>query len=545
MRGAKRRGTRYFGPYSHAWAIRETVDLLLRVFPVRTCSNGVFKRAAQVGRPCLLGYIEKCSAPCVGTIDAAGHRALAEDFCDFMSGQTQRFLKRLEREMHEAAEALEFERAARLRDDVAALRRALERNTVVLPDGTDADVFALCEDDLEAAVQVFHVRDGRVRGQRGWVVEKVEDVTTADLVEHLLQQVYGEVAEQAVPREVLVATGPTHPDELEQWLGGLRGHKVRIRVPRRGDKRALLQTVERNAAAALTLHKTRRAGDLTTRGVALQELQDALELPEAPLRIECYDVSTIAGQHTVASMVVFEDGLPRKSEYRRFTIRDGGDDLSAVHEVITRRFRRYLDERGRVVQTGTAGGDPEATAERHRFAYPPNLVVVDGGAPQVAAAARALTELGVDDVALCGLAKRLEEVWLPEQDLPVVLARSSQGLYLLQRLRDEAHRFAITHHRARRSRAMTVSELDAVPGLGPRRTKALLEAFGSVKALRDADLARIAEVPGIGPGVAASVAAALGAGPAATAPGEATGEAPEQPPGDMPSFDAATGEVLD
>ena len=550
MRGAKRKGTRYFGPYAHAWAIRETVDLLLRVFPVRTCSNGVFKRAGQVGRPCLLGYIGKCSAPCVGTVDAAEHRQLAQDFCDFMSGQTQRFLRRIERDMADAAESLEFERAARLRDDAAALRRALERNAVVLPDGTDADVFGLAEDDLEAAVQVFHVRDGRVRGQRGWVVEKVEDLSTADLIEHLLQQVYGEAGDVAEaggagggtpgPREVLVPEAPAQADLLEAWLSRLRGSRAHIRTPQRGDKRALMETVARNASAALALHKTRRAGDLTTRSVALQEIQEALGLAEAPLRIECYDVSTIQGQHVVASMVVFEDGLPRTSEYRRFTVREGSDDLSSIHEVITRRFRRYLEDQTRLAEEPTVDGEP---AERRRFAYPPHLVVVDGGQPQVAAAARALTELGIGDVALCGLAKRLEEVWLPEQDLPLVLPRSSQGLFLLQRLRDEAHRFAITHHRQRRSKAMTVSELDAVPGLGPVRKKALLTAFGSVKRLRAADLQDIASVPGIGPSVAASVMAALGVG-TDVGVGSELGRGPEQPAA-MPAFDAATGELLE
>src|SRR3954447_9109525 len=346
MRGAKRKGTRYFGPYAHAWAIRETVDLLLRVFPVRTCSNGVFKRAGQVGRPCLLGYIDKCSAPCVGRVDPDEHRRLAEDFCDFMAGQTQRFVRRIELQMREAASALEYERAARLRDDLAALRRALEQSAVVLPDGTDADVFALAEDDLEAAVQVFHVRDGRVRGQRGWVVEKVEEVSTGDLVEQLLLQVYGDVAGEALPREVLVPAEPPDAPEIEALLSEVRGARVAVRVPQRGDKRALLETVARNASQALTLHKTRRGGDLTTGSKALQEVQDALGLPDAPLRIECYDVSNIQGQHVVASMVVFEDGLPRKSEYRRFTVRgtQGQDDVAAIHEVITRRFRRFLEE---------------------------------------------------------------------------------------------------------------------------------------------------------------------------------------------------------
>lgn len=593
MRGAKRRGTRYFGPYAHAWAIRETVDQLLRVFPVRTCSNGVFQRARQSGRPCLLGYIDKCSAPCVGQVDAEEHRALAEDLCDFMAGQTQRFVRRIEREMHAAADELDFERAARLRDDLSALNRALERNAVVLPDGTDADVFALAEDDLEAAVQVFHVRDGRIRGQRGWVVEKVEDLSQADLVEHLLQQVYGDVdqsstARGAVPREVLVPVLPERVEEVEEWLARRRGARVGVRIPQRGDKRALMQTVQRNAAAALTLHKTRRAGDLTTRSVALQDIQDALDLPTAPLRIECYDVSNISGRHVVASMVVFEDGLPRKSEYRRFTIRGesaglpagaertdpagpGPDDTAAVHEVITRRFRRYLEDRqpgpgdgadpsgtpaeGRPVsragvQVAGSGAVPDDVVEdstedvdgrRRRFAYPPNLVVVDGGAPQVAAAARALAELGIDDVQLCGLAKRLEEVWLPGEEDPVVLPRTSQGLYLLQRVRDEAHRFAIAHHRQRRSRAMTASVLDEVPGLGPARKRALLKAFGSVKRLRAAPVDEIASVPGIGPAVAASVAAALA--PAAGPDGQSV--VPEQQPAGVPAFDTSTGELLD
>jgi excinuclease ABC subunit C len=546
MRGAKRKGTRYFGPYAHAWAIRETVDLLLRVFPVRTCSAGVFRRAGQVGRPCLLGYIEKCSAPCVARVDAAAHRALAEDFCDFMGGQTQRFVRRLEQQMRAAASELDYERAARLRDDLTALRRALEKSAVVLPDGTDADVFGLAEDDLEAAVQVFHVRDGRVRGQRGWVVEKVEDVTTGDLVEQLILQVYGDVGAQGVPREVLVPAEPPDRAELEELLSEQRSSRVAVRVPQRGDKRALAETVARNAGQALTLHKTRRGGDLTTRSKALAEIQDALALAEAPLRIECYDVSNIQGTNVVASMVVFEDGLPRKSEYRRFTVRgvDGQDDVASIHEVIGRRFRRYLEDRenagldlgdpgdpGDPTGVGVAGPPGEAidpeTGRPRRFAYPPQLVVVDGGPPQVAAAARAMAELGIEEVALCGLAKRLEEVWLPGEELPVVLPRTSEGLYLLQRVRDEAHRFAITHHRQRRSTAMTVSVLDEVPGLGPARKKALLRAFGSVKRLRLASAEEVASVQGIGPSVAAAVVSALGAAPA------------------QPAVDTATGEILD
>ena len=530
MRGAKRKGTRYFGPYSHAWAIRDTVDTLLRVFPVRTCSAGVFKRSGQIGRPCLLGYIGKCSAPCVKRVSAEEHRRLAEDFCDFMAGQTSRFASRLEAEMKQAAREEEFERAARLRDDLRALERAIEKQAVVLGDGTDCDVIALAEDQLEAAVQVFYVRGGRVRGQRGWVLDKIEDVTPAGLVEQFLGQVYAdspagtEAINAGIPREVLVPELPPDPDTMSQWLAERRGGPVRLRVPRRGDKKALLETVARNAGESLALHKTRRASDLTTRSKALNEILQALGLDDAPLRIECYDVSNLQGTHVVASMVVFEDGLARKSEYRRFAIKgtDGTDDISSIHEVITRRFRRYLAEREKTGELDTLG-DPEAgedsddgaeradvTAQK-KFSYPPNLVVVDGGPLQAEAAARALAELGIDDVAVCGLAKRLEEVWIPGEEYPVILPRSSEGLYLLQRVRDEAHRFAIAYHRAKRGKAATTSALDDVPGLGPARRKALLKQFGSVRKLGAASIEEIAAVPGIGTRLAATVSAALGA----------------------------------
>ena len=530
MRGAKRKGTRYFGPYSHAWAIRDTVDTLLRVFPVRTCSAGVFKRSGQIGRPCLLGYIGKCSAPCVKRISAEDHHRLAEDFCDFMAGQTSRFASRLEAEMKQAAREEEFERAARLRDDLRALERAIEKQAVVLGDGTDCDVIALAEDHLEAAVQVFYVRGGRVRGQRGWVLDKIEEVTPAGLVEQFLGQVYAdspagaEAVNAGIPREVLVPELPPDPATMTQWLSERRGGPVTLRVPRRGDKKALLETVARNAGQSLALHKTRRASDLTTRSKALSEIQEALGLDDAPLRIECYDVSNLQGTHVVASMVVFEDGLARKSEYRRFAIKgtDGTDDISSIHEVITRRFRRYLAEREKTGELDTLG-DPEAgdeqddEAERSdvtaqkKFSYPPNLVVVDGGPLQAEAAARALAELGIDDVAVCGLAKRLEEVWLPGEEYPVILPRSSEGLYLLQRVRDEAHRFAIAYHRAKRGKAATASALDDVPGLGPARRKALVKHFGSVRKLSAASVEEIAAVPGIGPRLAATISVALGA----------------------------------
>jgi excinuclease ABC subunit C len=547
MRGPKRRGVRYFGPYSHAWAIRETLDLLLRVFPARTCSAGVFKRAGQVGRPCLLGYIEKCSAPCVGRVTAEEHRAIVDDFCDFMAGRTDLMMKRLERRMLEASENLEFELAARVRDDLEALRRAMEKQAVVFGDGTDADVVAFAEDELEAAVQVFHVRGGRVRGQRGWVVDRLEDSDTAALVEQFVTQFYGLFEDDGsdIPREVLVPVLPEDVDVLNEWLTERRGSKVTLRVPQRGDKRALAETVARNAAQSLNQHKLKRASDLTARSRALDELQQALDLPVAPLRIECFDISHVQGTNVVASMVVFEDGLARKSEYRRFALRDTGEgtgDVQWIAEVVRRRFARYLDEQ---VESGAdADSDPAAEAAEEaeqagsarpgidpttgrpkKFAYPPNLLVVDGGAPQVAAAAAVLADLGIDDVALVGLAKRLEEVWLPGQEYPAILPRTSEALYLLQRVRDEAHRFAITYHRQKRSKAMTVSALDDVPGLGETRRKALLRRFGSLKRLRAASVEDLLEVPGIGRRTAEAIVAALaGDRPAAPAVNMTTGE---------------------
>jgi excinuclease ABC subunit C len=569
MRGAKRKGVRYFGPYSHAWAIRETLDLLLRVFPARTCSAGVFKRSGQIGRPCLLGYIGKCSAPCIGRIDAEEHRRIVDEFCDFMAGKTETMVRRIEREMQQASEELEFERAARLRDDVAALRRAMEKQAVVFGDGTDADVVAFADDPLEAAVQVFNVRGGRVRGQRGWVVEKTEDLTVGDLVHHFCTQVYGaEEGETDIPRELLVPELPPDADALTEWLSGHRGARVQMRVPQRGDKRALMETVERNAAQALTQHKLKRASDLTARSRALEEIAEALGMEQAPLRIECFDVSQIQGTDVVASMVVFEDGLSRRSEYRRFIVRGdaaGGalDDLSAMSEVLRRRFARYLDA---IAESGEVGGetsdaaegdlDPTATpgiqiARTRKFAYPPQLLVVDGGAPQVQVAAQVLADLGIDDVAVCGLAKRLEEVWLPGDEYPVILPRTSEALYLLQRVRDEAHRFAITFHRERRSKRMTTSRLDSVPGLGEIRKKALLTRFGSVKRLSAASADEIASVPGIGERTAAAIVAALGGDAPPNAPsgtvrsGDPRGGLPPAPDatgiGDLPPAPGGTG----
>ncbi|CAN5433552.1 excinuclease ABC subunit UvrC [soil metagenome] len=535
-RGAKRKGTRYFGPYSHAWAIRETVDILLRVFPMRSCSNGVFKRSTQIGRPCLLGYIGKCAAPCVDTVSADEHRAIVDDFCDFMGGQTRPFVRRIEKEMYAASDAQDFERAARLRDDLGALQKALEKQAVVLGDGADADVIALAEDPLEVAVQIFYVRGGRIRGQRGWVADRVEEGGTPELVEDFLLQLYAGDAD-AVPREILVPELPPDVETFETLLSDLRGSRVVIRVPQRGDKKTLQETVARNAGQSLMLHKTKRASDLTTRNRALEEIREALELDEVPLRIECYDVSNLQGTEVVASMVVFEDGLARKGEYRRFVIKgvDGQNDVASMHEVITRRFRRLLDEQARSESRETDQGpmlvDPE-TGRPRKFAYAPGLVVVDGGPPQVAAAQQALDELGIDDIPVCGLAKRLEEVWLPKQEDPVILARSSEGLYLLQRVRDEAHRFAINHHRSRRSKTMVESLLDDVPGLGEVRRKTLLKHFGSLKKLRDAEVDELALVPGIGPRTAAAIKAALeqssaGGAPARVSVNTATGEIEE------------------
>jgi excinuclease ABC subunit C len=515
-RGPRRKGVRYFGPYAHAWAIRETLDLLLRVFPARTCSSGVFKRHGQMGRPCLLGYIGKCSAPCVGKVSAEEHRDIVEDFCDFLAGKTDHMMKRLEKEMNAASADLEFERAARLRDDLAALRRAMEKQAVVLGDGTDADVVAFAHDDLEAAVQVFHVRGGRVRGQRGWVVDKIDEVDEAGLVDQFLLQFYGDQAELAeendtspVPREVLVPALPEDADAMTDLLSELRGGRVQIRIPQRGDKRALMETLERNAKDAFQLHKLRRAGDLTARAAALQELQDALGLDTAPLRIECIDISHIQGSDVVASLVVFEDGLARKSEYRRFAIKEAATegDVASIAEVVRRRFYRYLHE---TKDEPRAGIDPE-TGRPKKFAYPPNLLVVDGAGPQANAAADVLAELGIQDVAVIGLAKRLEEVWLPADPEPTILSRTSEGLYLLQRVRDEAHRFAIAYHRQKRSKRMITSALDGIPGLGQSRKAALLKHFGSVKRLRQASVDDISGVPGIGAHTAALVHSALAA----------------------------------
>ncbi len=528
-RGAKRKPNRYFGPYAQAWAIRQTLDSLLRVFPMRSCTQGVFNSARASGRPCLLGYIGKCAAPCVGRITAEDHREVVEGLCEFLAGRTSSLVKGLEADMFVASARQEFERAAVLRDRLAALKQASEQNAIVLGDGTDADVVALATDPLEVAVQVFHVRDGRIRGERAWVAERSDDGTEGDLLEHFLLQLYAESGD-VIPPAVLLPQQPASGEVLMQLLSEERGSKVRLKVPKRGDKAALLETAGRNAADVLALHKLRRASDLSTRNQALAELQTALDLPQVPLRIECYDISHTQGTEVVASMVVFEDGLARKSEYRRFVIRtvEGSNDVGAMREVITRRFRRLLEERAEPDQvvSGPLLIDPDTGVPR-KFAYLPALVVVDGGAPQVAAAAQAMAALGITDVALCGLAKRLEEVWLPGEEYPLILPRASESLYLLQRVRDEAHRFAITHHRSRRSAAMVESVLDDVPGLGELRRKALLKHFGSLRKLRRATAQQIGEVAGIGPRTADAIRAALAA------------EVPE------PGVNLTTGEVIE
>ena len=540
-RGSKRRGWRYFGPYGHAWAIRDTVDALLGVFPMRSCSAATFRSAAASGRPCLLGYIDKCSAPCIGRITPEAHREIADDFCAFMGGQTRVIERRLENQMAAAAHNMEYERAAVVRDQLGALRKILERNAIVLQDGTDADVVAMAVDQLEVAVQVFHVRDGRVQGERGWVADRADEGDESTLIEAFLLQLYAEQVSpdmtpverrRAVPPLVLVPALPTGAELMEQLLASERGAKVRIQIPQRGDKRVLLDTVARNASEALTRHKTRRASDLTTRNRALEEIQEALGLPTAPLRIECFDISHLQGTETVASMVVFEDGLARKSEYRRFVVRTvSSNDVGAMTEVLTRRFHRLLEERQLLAEVDgdeAAAALIDATTRAPRgFAYAPGLLVVDGGAPQVAAAQAVLDGLGVTDIAVCGLAKRLEEVWLPNEEFPLILPRTSEGLYLLQRIRDEAHRFAITHHRGRRSVSMVESLLDDVAGLGEVRRKALLRRFGSMKKLRSATAAEIAETPGFGPRLAEAVVAAV-----------ASQQVPE-------SVNLTTGEILD
>ena len=499
VREAKKKGTRYFGPYAHAWAIRETLDLMLRVFPMRTCSPGVFRRANATGRPCLLADIGKCAAPCVGRVSVEEHLGIALGLAEFLSGRQDEVIANLTRRMTTAAAEEDYESAARYRDDLRAVVRALERSAVVLPDGTDADVFGLADDDLEASVQIFHVRGGRVAGQRGLVLEKAEQISGPELMATALVRHYGAQEAQGrqgsspVPREVLVPVEPAESDVIARWLATIRGARVSIKVPQRGAKALLMQTVQRNADQALLLHKARRSGDLTSRSKALNDLMECLGLPAAPLRIECFDVSHLGGTDPVASMVVFEDGLPRTSQYRTFGIKDPAstDDTKAMGEVLRRRYARL------------ASRAPDE--DQGSFAYAPGLVMVDGGAPQVSAAIDALADVGMEHLPVIGLAKRLEEVWLPGQADPLILTRGGDALFLLQRIRDEAHRFAIKAQRRKRSTRMRTSALDNVPGLGPVRRAALIKQFGSVRALRKASPEQLAEVPGIGRALAETI----------------------------------------
>ncbi|CAM3055468.1 MULTISPECIES: excinuclease ABC subunit UvrC [Corynebacterium] len=562
-RGPKRKGVRYFGPYSHAWAVRETLDLLTRVFPIRTCSNGVYNRHETLGRPCLLGYIDKCAAPCVGRVDESEYEDIVAGFMGFMSGNTDKVVRDMTAQMESAAEHLEFEKAARLRDDLGAVKKVMERQTVVLSPDTDADIIAFDTDELEAAVQIFNVRGGRIRSQRGWVVEKSGDEPGSAerldgdgpdpalpvLVQNFLVQYYSDAVERQkqeqaedarraaetikrrgvdqeshaevrspvpVPKEILVCAMPDEEEEVTKLLEGLRGAQVNIRVPQRGDKAALMETVRKNAADALHQHKLKRVGDLTARSQALQDIQDALGMEEAPLRMECTDISHIQGTDVVASLVVFEDGLPKKQDYRRYRIKEAaGDghsnDVGSIAEVTSRRFKRYNedklanpDEESAAVMFAEEASEVETTNNK-RFAYPPQLFIVDGGKPQVDAAQAIFDELGVVDVQLIGLAKRLEEIWVPDDDEPVILPRNSEGMYLLQQIRDEAHRFAITYHRQQRSKRMRSSALDAIPGLGPSRRSELVKHFGSVKKMKAASVEQIEEVNGVGPKLAATI----------------------------------------
>jgi len=495
------KGARYFGPYTKIWAIRETVDLMLKAFPMRSCSDATYKRAEQTGRPCLLGDIGKCAAPCVGRISKEDHKSIALDFASFMAGNDTRYTVELTKKMTAASAAMEYEQAARFRDQLAALEGALAKSNVVLSDEVDADIFGIAHDELAAAVQQFIVRGGRIRGVRGWVVDKELDVELNELVETVLQNAYDDAEP---PREILVPAIPDDAAELETWLTGLRSKagKVALRTAQRGDKAALALTVETNAKNALMLYKTRRSGDFVARSQALTDIQEALGMADAPLRMECYDVSHLSGTNIVASMVVFEDGLARKDQYRRFAIEESTDDTDSIYQVLMRRLA-YLKEPETV-----AVEDDEGEKRRKKFSYPPQLLIVDGGQPQVAAAQRALDDSGVTGIQLVGIAKRLEEIWLPNDEFPVILPRNSDALFLFQRIRDEAHRFAITFQRQKRRKDIS-SVLSDVPGLGPSRVAELLKHFGSVARLKAADAEAIMEVRGVGPQLARTIVAAL------------------------------------
>ncbi|MCU1551889.1 MAG: excinuclease subunit [Glaciihabitans sp.] len=505
-RNRNMKGARYFGPYTKVWAIRETVDTLLKAFPMRSCSDATYKRAEQTGRPCLLGDIGKCAAPCVGRVSKEDHKSIAVDFASFMGGNDSRFIGDLSRKMKSAAAELDYEAAARYRDQLGAMETALSRNAVVLAEDVDTDFFGIAHDELAAAVQQFIVRGGRIRGVKSWVVDKELDLDLPELVETVLQNAYDD--DVVPPREVVVPVLPDDAAELELWLTEIRGTSVRgagrvsLKTAQRGEKAALALTVATNARNALVLYKTRRSGDFIARSQALADIQEALEMPDAPLRMECYDVSHLGGTNIVASMVVFEDGLPRKDQYRRFSITDSTDDTESIYQTLTRRFAHIDTDTSRQEQEAE---DSEMDGRpRRRFAYRPNLLIVDGGQPQVQAAKRAMDDAGITGITLCGIAKRLEEIWLPDNEYPVILPRNSDALFMIQRIRDEAHRFAITYQRQRRSSDIT-SSLTEIPGLGPARVRELLKHFGSVTRLRAAQPEAISEVRGVGAVLAAQI----------------------------------------
>lgn len=511
MRGNKKKGVRYYGPFAHAYAIRDTLDLLLRTFPMRTCSQGVFDRCRRRNRPCLLFDIERCAGPCVNAVSAEEHRAIALELCDFLDGNTKPVVDRLETAMKEASTRREYEVAAKMRDQLDNVRKAIARQQMVSSEREEIDVVGMVENDLEAAFQVFFVRRGRVTGRKGYVVDKVEDLATPELVSRFLQLTY---LEGEVPKEVLVPVVPHERDLIQAWLSKTRGAKVRIRVPQRGQKRQLLETVTSNAKEAFSQHRLKRSSDFASRSRMLTQLQEDLGLAEAPLRIECFDISNTGASEAVGSMVVFEDGLPKRSDYRRFSIKwtTGPDDVAMMGEVIRRRFSRLNSD------------EEEESSKPRRFAYPPNLVVVDGGKGQLNEAVDAMHHLGVEGVAVVSLAKRMEEVFVPGTPDPVIIPRGSEALYLLQQIRDEAHRFALAYHRLRRGKRMTQSALDGIPGLGEARRKSLLKRFGSVKRVREASRDELEAVKGMPKAVAGAVYEALHTEQASTADTSTPGE---------------------